>query len=142
MGAFSEEGRAAESQKLLTYGFRYFETAHLYRADETLRQVRVWGGQHSTVKLGLTANVVMTIPKGVRDQLKAGIQIKNEIHAPIEKGDELGSLTVSVPDEEDISVPLIALNGVQEAGLFPRIWDSILLFFVSISGGDALEYQS
>ena len=141
MGASSEEGRAAESQKLLTYGFRYFETAHLYRADEALRQVRVWGGQHSTVKLGLTADVVMTIPKGVREQLEAGIQVKNEIHAPIKKGDEIGSLTVSVPGKEDISVPLTALNGVQEAGLFVRIWDSILLFFVSISGGDPLEYQ-
>ena len=141
MGASSEEARAADSQKLLTYGFRYFETAHLYRADEALRQVRVWGGQHSTVKLGLTADVVVTIPKGVRDQLQAGIQVKNEIHAPIEKGDELGSLTVSVPDKEDISVPLTALNGVQEAGFFARIWDSILLFFVSISGGDPLEYQ-
>ena len=140
MGASSEESRAAESQKLLTYGFRYFETAHLYRADEAFRQVRIWGGQHSTVKLGLTADVVVTIPKGVRDQLQAGIQIKNEIHAPIEKGDELGSLTVSVPDNEDISVPLTALNGVQEAGFFARIWDSILLFFVGISGGDPLEY--
>jgi D-alanyl-D-alanine carboxypeptidase (penicillin-binding protein 5/6) len=142
MGASSEQGRAAESQKLLTYGFRYFETVHLYRADEALRQVRVWGGQHSAVKLGLTSEVVMTIPKGVRDKLQAEIQIKNEIHAPIEKGDELGSLTVSVPDKEDISVPLTALNGVQEAGFFARIWDSILLFFVGISGGDPLEYQS
>ena len=140
MGATSEEGRAAESQKLLTYGFRYFETAHLYRADESLRQVRVWGGQHSTVRLGLSADVVMTIPKGIRDQLQAGIEIKNEIHAPIEKGDELGSLTVSLPGKDDISVPLTALNGVQEAGFFARLWDSIHLFFVRISGGDPLDY--
>jgi len=140
MGASSEESRAAQSQKLLTYGFRYFETAHLYRADEALRQVRVWGGQHSTVKLGLTTDVFMTIPKGVRDQLQAAIQIKNQIQAPIEKGDELGSLTVSVPDKEDISVPLTALNGVREAGFFARIWDLILLFFIGMSGGDPLEY--
>ena len=105
MGASSEESRAAESQKLLTYGFRYFETANLYKADEALRQVRVWGGQHGSVKLGLTSDVVMTIPKGVRDELSAEIQIQNEIHAPIEKGDELGSLTISVPDKDDISVP-------------------------------------
>ena len=141
MGASSEEARAAESQKLLTYGFRYFETAHLYRADEALRQVRVWGGQHSSVKLGLIADVVMTIPKGVRDELQAEIHIENEIHAPIERGDEFGSLTVSVPDKEVISVPLTALNGVKEAGSFVRIWDSILLFFVGVSGGDSLEYQ-
>jgi D-alanyl-D-alanine carboxypeptidase (penicillin-binding protein 5/6) len=139
MGASSQESRAAESQKLLTYGFRYFETAHLYRADEALRQVRVWGGQHQTVNLGLSADVVMTIPKGIRDELQAEIQIQNEILAPIEKGDELGSLTISVPDKEDISVPLTALNGVQQAGVFARIWDSILLFFVNISGGDPLE---
>jgi D-alanyl-D-alanine carboxypeptidase (penicillin-binding protein 5/6) len=140
MGASSQEGRAAESQKLLTYGFRYFETAHLYRADETLRQVRVWGGQHQTVNLGLSADVVMTIPKGIRDELQAEIQIQNEIHAPIEKGDELGSLTIGLPDKEDISVALTALNGVQQAGFFARIWDSILLFFVNISGGEPLEY--
>ena len=140
MGASSQEGRAAESQKLLTYGFRYFETAHLYRADETLRQVRVWGGQHQTVNLGLSADVVMTIPKGIRDELQAEVQIQNEIHAPIEKGDELGSLTIGLPDKEDISVALTALNGVQQAGFFARIWDSILLFFVNISGGEPLEY--
>ena len=140
MGASSEESRAAESQKLLTYGFRYFETAHLYRADEALRQVRVWGGRHSTVKLGLIVDVMMTIPKGVRGELQAETKIKNEIHAPIEKGDELGSLIVSVPDKEDISVPLTALNGVREAGVFARMWDSILLILVSISGGDPLEY--
>lgn len=142
MGASSQEGRAMESQKLLSYGFRYFETAHLYRADEALRQVRVWGGKHQSVKLGLTADVVMTIPKGVRDEIQAVTQINNELHAPVEKGDELGSLTISVPDKGDISVSLAALNGVQEAGFFARIWDSILLFFVSISGGDPLEYQS
>ncbi len=140
MGASSEDGRAAESQKLLTYGFRYFETARLYRADEALRQVRVWGGQHGSLKLGLTADVVMTIPKGVRDELQAQIQIQKEIHAPIEKGDVLGSLTVSLPDKDDISIPLTALNGVQEAGFLARIWDSILLFVVSIFGGDPLEY--
>jgi serine-type D-Ala-D-Ala carboxypeptidase (penicillin-binding protein 5/6) len=141
MGASSEDGRAAESQKLLTYGFRYFETARLYRADEALRQVRVWGGQHGSLKLGLTADVVMTIPKGVRDELQAQIQIQKEIHAPIEKGDVLGSLTVSLPDKDDISIPLTALNGVQEAGFLARIWDSILLFVVSIFGGDPLEYK-
>ena len=142
MGASSEEGRAVESQKLLTYGFRYFETAHLYRADESLRQVRVWGGKHQTVNLGLSADVVMTFPKGIRDELQAEIQIQNEIHAPFEKGVELGSLTVSVPDKEDVSAPLIALNGVQQAGFFARLWDSILLFIVNISGGDSLEYSS
>ena len=56
------------------------------------------------------------------------------------KGDELGSLTISVPDKEDISVPLTALNGVQQAGFFAGIWDSILLFFVNTSGGNPLEY--
>lgn len=141
MGASSEEGRAEESQKLLTYGFRYFETTRLYHADEALSQVRVWGGQHGSVKLGLIADVVITIPKGVRDELQAEIQIQNEIHAPIEKGDELGSLIISVPDKEDISVPLTALNGVQEAGFFARIWDSILLFFVNLYDGDPLEYK-
>jgi D-alanyl-D-alanine carboxypeptidase (penicillin-binding protein 5/6) len=140
MGASSEGGREAESQKLLTYGFRYFETALLYRADQALKQVRVWGGRHETVELGLPADVVMTIPKGVREQLQAEIKIQNEIHAPIGKGDELGTLRVILPDEEYISEPVTALNGVQQAGFLARLWDSILLYFVNILGGDPLEY--
>ena len=142
LGASSEEARARESQKLLTYGFRYFETAQLYRAGEKLKQVRVWGGQHSSIQLGLRDDLFLTIPRGSRQGLKASINLDNEIYAPITEGDELGTLVVSMADGEEIILPLEGLNSVQESGLFGRVIDSVLLFFLKLSGGDPLEFES
>ena len=138
MGTASEEARATESQKLLTYGFRYFETASLYRAGDGLRQVRVWGGQHDSVKLGVTEDVVLTIPRGARAELKAEIDLEPEVHAPLEDGQQLGTLTINVPGREPIKVPVRTLNAVQEAGFLSGFWDSIMLFFLKLFGGDPL----
>ena len=140
MGANSKESRATESQKLLTYGFRYFETASLYRADETLRQVKVWGGKHSSVKLGVTEDVILTIARGSRGELEAEINLQNEIHAPIAKGDQLGTLKLIMDEGEELVVPVRALGGVAEAGFFASLWDAIALFFLKLFGGDPLAF--
>ncbi len=141
MGANSEESRASESQKLLTYGFRYFETASLYAADETLKQVRVWGGQHGSIQLGLEEDLVMTLPRGARDSLAAEISIMGEVHAPVGEGDALGELLVTLPDGEQMAIPLVALNAVMESGFFAGLWDAISLFFLKLTGGDPLAYE-
>ena len=141
MGAASEQARVSESQKLLAYGFRYFETARLYSQGETLKKVKVWGGQHETLQLGLLNDVVVTVPKGARDDLRAEIKIQDEIHAPVQKSEKFGSLTVKLPKNNAISFGLVALNGVQQAGFFGKLWDSILLFFRKLSGGDPLDYN-
>lgn len=142
MGASSEESRAAESQKLLTYGFRYFETASLYDADDSLKQVRVWGGQHGSVKLGLQEDLVMTLPRGSRDDLTAEIVVTGEVHAPIDEGEPLGQMRVMLSNSETLTFPLVALNGVQEAGFIVGLWDAIMLFFLKLFGGDPLAYES
>ena len=141
MGSDSEQGRVSESQKLLAYGFRYYETARLYNEGETIKKVKVWGGRHETLKLGLLENVVVTVPKGVRDELTTKIQIQSEIHAPVQKSEKFGSLRVELPNNNIISVGLVALNSVQQASFFGRLWDSILLFFRNLSGGDPLDYN-
>ncbi|MBL6689419.1 MAG: D-alanyl-D-alanine carboxypeptidase [Pseudomonadales bacterium] len=139
MGAASEEARASESQKLLTYGFRYFETARLYEGDETLKQVRVWGGRHQSVQVGIEEDLVLTIPRGGREELKAEISLGTEVHAPLAKGDVLGQLKVQLPEGEPMMIPVVALNGVQESGFFASLWDSIALFFLKLFGGDPLS---
>ncbi len=139
MGAASEEARAVESQKLLTYGFRYFETAPLYRADESLKHVRVWGGQHESVHLGLSEDLTLTIPKGSRSELEAQIEVQPEVHAPLKKGDRLGSLTVNIPEGESFSVAIEALNDVNESGFLSRLWDSVVLFITKLFGGNPLS---
>lgn len=138
MGASSEEARAAESQKLLTYGFRYFETARLYAGNETLKQVRVWGGKHQSVQVGIEEDLVLTIPRGGRENLKAEIMLESEVHAPLQAGDVLGKLQIQLPSAEPMIIPVVALNGVQESGFFASLWDSIALFFLKLFGGDPL----
>ena len=139
MGTVSEEARATESQKLMTYGFRYYETVPLYSGDESLKKVRVWGGSHGSINVGLENDVVVTIPRGSRDSLAAHMDINTEILAPLSKGQKLGTLTVRMNEEVLLSSTLVALNAVEEAGFFSRIWDEIALFFLQLSGGDPLE---
>lgn len=142
MGTQSDEARLSESQKLLTYGFRYFETATLYQADEVMRQVRVWGGQHGSVKLGLDQSVLLTLPRGGRDSLQAEIKLQNEVHAPVEKGQQIGILELTQASGDVMSFPVKALNGVQEAGFFSSLWDSLALFFLTLFGGDPLAFDA
>lgn len=141
MGAPSEDRRTRESQKLLTYGFRYYETVDLYARNESLRKVRVWGGAHSSINLGLAEDVVVTIARGARDNLTANMEIDSEIHAPLNMSQELGSLTVTVGSTETVKRPLVALNALEEAGFFGRLWDTISLFFLKIFGGDPLRIK-
>ena len=139
MGASSEESRATESQKLLTYGFRYFETVRLYEAHETLKTVRVWAGAESSINLGLAEDVVITIPRGAKASLAATLDVQGVIRAPLADGQELGRLKVTNLGEPVVEVPLRALKTVDEAGFFKRLWDSIVLFFTQLMSGDPLE---
>ncbi|MEC8299545.1 MAG: D-alanyl-D-alanine carboxypeptidase family protein [Pseudomonadota bacterium] len=140
MGTESEISRAIESQKLLSFGFRYFETISLYQAGDILRQVKIWGGKHNSLRLGLTNPLLLTIPKGSRDNLAAEMTLVEEIHAPVTKGDKLGTLTIVGLGEKKVSVPISALNSVDEAGFLSRLIDSIHLFFLKLFDGDPLEY--
>ena len=139
MGARSEEARAAESQKLLTYGFRYFETMQLYKAQEVLSTVRVWGGQDETVRLGLVEGVVLTTPRGTREDLTATMDINSVIEAPLKVGQALGTLTITRPDAETLEVPIVALKSVDESGLFSSLLDTIHLFFLQLFGMETLH---
>jgi D-alanyl-D-alanine carboxypeptidase (penicillin-binding protein 5/6) len=139
MGARSEEARAAESQKLLTYGFRYFETMQLYGAEEVLNTVRVWGGMQESLDLGLLESVVLTIPRGTREDLTATMDINVVIEAPLKIGQVLGKLTITQPDAEALEVPIVALKTVDEAGFFSGLLDAIYLFFLQLFSMDTLH---
>lgn len=132
MGTRSDEARAAESQKLLSYGFRYFQTHKLYSGGESLQQSRVWGGVSKEVSLGLAEDLFLTIPRGADDDLDAKIFIDDVIKAPISQGQELGNLTVVLNDETLVDQPLVALQAVEQAGFFARLWDNIKLFFLGL----------
>jgi len=132
MGTRSEEARATESQKLLAYGFRYFQTHKVYESGAKLNTTKVWAGMRDELDLGLQEEIFLTIPRGAQDDLVAEMLIDEVIKAPIKAGQELGKLTIRLNDEQLVDVPLVALQAVDEAGFFARIWDALVLFFMSI----------
>ena len=138
MGATSERARATESQKLLNYGFRYYESVQLYEPFDSLQRVKVWGGMHGSLDVGLEATARLTIPRGKRGELDAEITLEPVISAPIDQGQQLGQLIVRLDDTIVLDRPLIALNAVQEAGWVSRATDAVHLFFVETFSGDPL----
>lgn len=129
LGTKSEEARATETQKLLAYGFRYYETADLYKASTEVTKARVWSGKSPEVILGLANNVRMTLPRGRAGDLKANVHVNETITAPIAAGQQLGSLTIELDGKVLNTQPLVALQPVEEASFFARMWDKIKLFF-------------
>jgi len=132
MGTSSEQARAAETQKMLTWGFRFFETKAFYEPGQVLSRARVWAGAENEVSLGLTDGLVMTMPKGQAEKLEAGVTMNSPIKAPIVAGDVLGQVEVKLGEEVVHSAPLVALTDVEQAGIFGRLWDNIRLFFYGL----------
>lgn len=130
MGTTSEETRAAETQKLLGYGFRFYETAKLYDAGEVLQtDTRVWFGRDDRVDLVAQETVYLTVPRGTRESLKATLVVDSLIRAPLDTTTVVGLLKVENGGEPLISVPVVPDREVAEAGFFARLWDRVLLFF-------------
>ncbi|MBU3055482.1 D-alanyl-D-alanine carboxypeptidase family protein [Pseudomonas indica] len=131
-GTASEQARAAETQKLLTYGFRFFETQTFYQKGAELAQAQVWKGSARQVKAGLNQDLTLTLPKGQLKKLAASMTLEPQLVAPIQKGDVIGKVEVKLGDEVVHSADLVALEGVEEGGFFRRLWDSIRLFFYGL----------
>ena len=125
MGASDVEARTQESQHLLAYGMRFFETHTLYNVNELIRQERVWGGQADLVGLTVAEDVIVTVPRGQAENLKAEIVINTDVEAPIEKGQMLGTLTIKLAEEVISEHPLSALNPINKGGFGKRAIDSL-----------------
>lgn len=132
MGARSDESRARETQKLLSYGFRYFESRKIYQAQEVLSTAKVWMGKEESIDLGLAKDLFLTLPRGSKGELKVNIRTDEVLKAPIKKGQALGQLTISRNGEVLAEQPLLAQNDIEEAGFFSRIFDHIKLFLVRL----------
>ena len=136
MGTESDEVRMRESQKLLSYGFRYFETRKLYEARVPLKTAELWYGEAENIELGVLEDVYITIPRGHYNDVEAELKIAKVIEAPARAGQEFGELRLLLGDELTYSAPLVALADAEEAGVFSRMGDFIYLFFGSLFSSD------
>ena len=128
LGADSENTRANESQKLLNWGYTAFDAVKLFDAGQAVATPKVWKGQASELRLGSARPLVVAVPAGSAAQLKTQVSRPDPIVAPVGKGQPLGSLKVLRGDQPLLDVPLVALEGVGEAGLFGRAWDAMRLW--------------
>ncbi|RUO79649.1 D-alanyl-D-alanine carboxypeptidase family protein [Pseudidiomarina taiwanensis] len=123
MGTASEQARKVESKKLLNYGFRYYETVKAYAAGDSFVEHRIWGGEQDTIQLGVAEDVVVTLPRGQRDNLQANFELSQELEAPLEKGTQVGMVYLQLDGEDVASFPLVTLNSVAEGGWFKQLSD-------------------
>ncbi|MEK9712438.1 MAG: hypothetical protein VW258_07715 [Thalassolituus sp.] len=132
MGTRSEEARARETQKLLGYGFRYFETHKLYSRGDVLATEKVWLGKQDSVDLVVAEDIYMTLPRGSRDELLAEVVSPDYPEAPLAEGQKVGSLTLKMGEEILGEHALVAATEVEESGFFGRLFGNIKLFFVRL----------
>jgi D-alanyl-D-alanine carboxypeptidase (penicillin-binding protein 5/6) len=100
----------------------------LHRADEAVKSLEVWKGSERAVKAGFTSDLLVTIPKGEAEKLKAELASQQPLVAPVAKGQRVGSLRVSLDGKPLGEYPLVALEAVPEAGFFRRGWDTLRLW--------------
>lgn len=129
LGTDSMEARAKISLSLLNYGFQQFETHRIYQAGTTLNKSRVWMGDQEQLAQGLQQDLYVTIPRGQFQNLKAQLTLTTTMEAPINKGQQVGKIIVTLDGEPYAEAPLVALQDVAEGGLWNRIKDSILRRF-------------
>lgn len=132
MGTASEAIRVEESLKLLNYGFQHFDTVKLYDKNQTLVTPEIWKGKADTLKLGMSQATYMTVPRGVAGRLKPVLERQETIVAPIALGQVLGQVKMMDGSKVIAQFPVVALEAIEEAGFFGRLWDSLRLWLRSL----------
>lgn len=132
LGGSSEEQRAADSQALLNWGFRFHESHRLYDAGKQIATQRVWKGKQAEVKLGVSEPLVVSLPRGRYPQMKSTMDVPKQLAAPIAKGQKIGTVKVTLDGKVIATAPLVALEAVEQGGFFKRLWDEIRMWWASM----------
>ena len=128
LGASSENARAAESQKLLNWGYTAFEAVRLFDAGQAVITPPVWKGREAEVKLGSNRPIVVALPAGQVARMTTQVARPDPLVAPIARGQSIGQLQVLLDQKVFAEIPLVALDGVEQSGVLGRAWDAIRLW--------------
>jgi D-alanyl-D-alanine carboxypeptidase (penicillin-binding protein 5/6) len=127
MGAPSDTARAIESQKLLNYGFQFYESRLLYKRGQAISKLKVWKGRDETLSATVADDLYVTLPKNHISRLKASVVSKQPLIAPVSARQEVGAIRLSLDGKPVLERPLIAAQEMPVAGIFGRLWDSLKL---------------
>jgi D-alanyl-D-alanine carboxypeptidase (penicillin-binding protein 5/6) len=128
LGAGSEAARANEAQKLLNWGYTAYEGLKLFDANQAVLAPQVWKGSGKTVKLGQPQAIVLAAPVGSASRIRTQVVRPDPIVAPIARGQQVGTLKILAGEQVLREVPLVALEAVEQAGIFGRAWDALRLW--------------
>jgi len=127
LGAKSSSVRTIESQRLLNYGFLSYDTVRVFRRKQEVTTIKLWKGQRKILRTGFNHDLYFSLPKGQASKLKASMEYKQPLIAPINVGQEVGEVKFIFDGKKMGKYPLIALESVQESSFFSRMWDEVLL---------------
>ena len=128
LGASSENARAAESQKLLNWGYTAYEAVKLFDASQPVVSPLVWKGQSNIAKLGRFQPIVVAIPAGAIGRVQTQVARPEPMVAPYLRGQTVGALKVTLDQQPWVDVPLVVLETVEQAGWVGRTWDALRLW--------------
>jgi D-alanyl-D-alanine carboxypeptidase (penicillin-binding protein 5/6) len=124
-GLPSKKSRRTEPEKLLDWGFREFKNYTLFKAGEAVTKAKVWMGDRGSIPLLIEKDLVLTLPRKARREMKVTVIMKTPVSAPINKGQVLAVLKIKIPNQENIELPLISGTGVSQLGLFSRLGTAV-----------------
>jgi D-alanyl-D-alanine carboxypeptidase (penicillin-binding protein 5/6) len=132
LGDTSENQRAVDSQALLNWGFRFYETHKLYDAGKAIAKQKVWKGAVDEVQLGVAEPLLISMPRGKYNQLKPQMVVPSTLVAPIAKGQAIGTVKITLDGKVIAQRPLVALNAVEQGGFFKRLWDEFWMWWGTV----------
>ena len=131
-GSESENERLTASQRLLEYGFRFYATQKLVSQEIKVTTAKVWGGKTNEVALGSSKDIYLTLPRAEFKNIKANYQFNNNLQAPIEIGQMIGSIEFTSNDRVVLSAPLVAIETVEAKGFFGMLWSRLVYWITSL----------
>ncbi|ASY79098.1 serine-type D-Ala-D-Ala carboxypeptidase [Pectobacterium polaris] len=136
LGAQTDAIRFRESEKLLTWGFRFFETVTPIKTDAPFTTQRVWFGTEKEARLGVAQDAALTIPKGQMKNLKASFTLNQpQLSAPLTKNQVVGTIDFQLDGKSIGQRELVAMDDIPEAGFFSRLWDTVVMKVQQWFGG-------
>lgn len=129
LGAKSDNVRITESQRLLNYGFLSYDTVRVFRKKQEVATIQLWKGRRAILKAGFNHDLYFSLPKGRAAKLKATMEYKQPMIAPIREGQEVGVVKFIFDGKQIAKYPLVSLESIGNSNFFSRTWDEILLLF-------------
>ena len=133
-GANSENSRFLSTRKLLNYGFRYYSTQKMLYAKKEYQTIKVWGGEEKELGVGVLQDISITLPRTSFKNVKTVYKVNNNIQAPIQMGQKVGTLEIISNDKVVMAAELVALKDIKAKGFFGRMWSKFVLWIFSLFG--------